>query len=165
MATQPRLMLSNPLSGFGVYLPQQVVDLLGGYDTPVAARFSHLKDGGSIRFKIMPYRKGRLHIRKLGRSTLPARIFWNSAVEAPVAFNFRPVYVPWEFNTTYKTLEFTLPPRARLQSATTNSKLVPKQPLLDMTPDASPDPVVAMTAAFQSMAAAFTALTEELKKR
>lgn len=164
MKVKPRIMVSNPVSGFGIYIHQELVDHLGGLDTALNVQTSKLKDGGSVDFFITPYKKGKLHVRHHSRASHPARIFWNTKVQPPVSYHFRPVYVNWDL--TSKGFKFRLPKPALLKTAHTKTEQVRIRidPTVQEPPPQEPDPLIAMAAAFKQMADAFGDLLEQLKK-
>jgi hypothetical protein len=128
MGVKPRIMVSHPASGFGVYLPHEVVDVLGGIGAAFTMGLRRVRDGGSTVVTLHSSRKGPLVVRRMNRSTFPARIFWNSKVKPPTLLHFRPLYLDWK--ETEDGIEFTLPKREALQTPHTNNKVQPRVPLL-----------------------------------
>lgn len=115
-----RLMVSHPSSGFGIYLPEELEELLGGLDASVSVTKKELKNGRT-KFLIVPDPKGKRFIRKNVRGTFSTRLYWSreSPVPPPIEYHFGKVWLPWDIEG--EGVSFVFPRKGELKDPKTKT--------------------------------------------
>lgn len=125
------LMVSHPRSGFGIYLPDEARDVLGGLNSRVSVTAREL-DNGTIEFLIIRNKDGNKYVRKNIGGTHSQRIFWRreSPIPSPVGYHFGDVRLGWEVYG--EGIRFVFPRKSELKEPNTKTfgRKPKREPLL-----------------------------------
>jgi hypothetical protein len=117
------LMVSHPTSGFGIHLPKEVEQYLGGEGKTVKVTTKELKDG-RVRFTIVPDPNSDRYIRKNARGTFKTRVFWSGEgmEEPPVPYLFGKEWIMWNYlGKGEEGVTFVLPRKSELKPPATKT--------------------------------------------
>lgn len=114
------IMVSHPSSGFGIYLPDEARDILGGMNAPVSVT-TEAMDNGTIEFTVRRNKNGNKYVRKNIGGTHSQRIFWRkgSPIVPPIEYHFGDVRVEWD--VIDKGIKFVFPRKSELKEPNTKT--------------------------------------------
>lgn len=119
MKDPTRILVSFPVSGFTITIPDNLITLLGGIQHPVSVKWTE-DEYGQFHFTMRRAQVSRLHIRQSGRGSHVGRILIHKTLPQPVPYGFAPEEIPWAWNKD--TCTWTLPSKDQLRKPWTKTK-------------------------------------------